>query len=238
MFGTFICSLFTEQKLWSRGNPALLKDLGRTNIVIDSELKSDQYNINAHRSAYNDTLHNFHDDTDSLSLLKKNNDELINFFKPLQSVNLGIHRLATYKFLKINFKKYFSRFVIVLVKPNLDRLDIYGERFDKALEPNYQIQWWAKNFKRKNLNKVPKFFLEKMSIKEKQKFIKSQTDWLNNFTEIDQKNTIVFDPDDIVNPNLLQQMTDQVCNSLEIENFQIPFSKIQRFVDKNKKYLK
>jgi len=77
-----------------------------------------------------------------------------------------------------------------------------------------------------------------MSIKEKQKFIKSQTDWLNNFTEIDQKNTIVFDPDDIVNPNLLQQMTDQVCNSLEIENFQIPFSKIQRFVDKNKKYLK
>ena len=206
--------------------------------MIDSELKGDQYNINAHRSAYNDTLHNFHNDTDSLSLLEKNNDELINFFKPLQSVNLGIHRLATYKFLKINFKKYFSRFVIVLVKPDVDRLDIYGKRFDKATQPNYQSQWWTKNFKKKDLNKIPKFFLEEMSIKEKQKFIKSQTDWLNNFIEIDQNNTIVFNPDDIVDPNLLQQMIDRVCNSIGIENFKIRLDEIKKFITRNKMYLK
>ena len=226
MFGTFICSLFMKNKL-CRGNN------------LNLTFPGDQDNINAHRSGYNDTLDNFHDDTHSLSLLEKTNDELIDFFEPLQSVNLGIHRLATYKFLKFNFKKYFSRFVIVLVKPDLDRLDIYGERFDKSTgHPNYQSQWWAKNLKKKDFNDVPKFFLEKMSIKEKQKFIKSQRDWLDNFIEIDQKNTIVFNPDDIVDPNLLQQMIDRVCKSIEIENFKIRFDEIKEFIGRNRKYLK
>jgi hypothetical protein len=77
-----------------------------------------------------------------------------------------------------------------------------------------------------------------MSIKEKQKFIKSQTDWLNNFIEIDQNNTIVFNPDDIVDPNLLQQMIDRVCNSIGIENFKIRLDEIKKFITRNKMYLK
>ena len=225
MFGTFLCSLFMKQKLW-RGNN------------LNLTFPGDQYHINAHGSGYKDALRHFHTHAHSVSLLEKNNNELIDFFKPLQAIDLGIHRLASYKFLKINFKKYFSRFVVVLVKPELDRLDVYGERLDKSTPKDYQTQWWAKNASKKNLNKLPKFFLEKMSIKEKQKYIKNHMDWLNNFIEIDQKNTIVFDPDDIIHSNMLQKMTDKVCNSLGIDNFEIPFDKIQRFIDKNERYLK
>lgn len=225
MFGTFLCSLFMKQKLWSGNN-------------LDLEFLGDQRYINAHRSGYKDTLQYFHTYAHSLSLMEKNHNELVNFFKPLHTIKLGVHRLASYNFLKINFKKYFSRFVVILVKPLPNRLDVYGERLYRSTPTDYHTQWWAKNLKKKDFNKLPKFFLEKMSIKEKQKYIKNHTEWLNNFDDIDQKKTIVFDPDHIMDSNLLQKMTDQVCNSLEIDNFQVPFDKIQRFVDKNKKYLK
>ena len=225
MFGTFICSLFMKQKLWE-GNQ------------LDLTFPGDQLYINAHRSGYKDTLHHFHTYAHSVSLMEKNHKELVDFFKPLHTIKLGVHRLCSYNFLKINFKKYFSRFVIILVKPHPNRLDVYGERFDRATPADYHTQWWAKNFKKKDLKKLPKFFLETMSIKEKQKYVKNKTEWLDNFDGIDQKKTIVFDPDHIMDSDLLQKMTGQVCNSLEIENFQIPYDKIQSFVDKNQKYLK
>ena len=76
-----------------------------------------------------------------------------------------------------------------------------------------------------------------MSIKEKQKYIKSHISLLDNFNKIDQKKKIVFDPDNISDPTLLQQMTDNVCDSIGIEKFEISFNELQGFIDKNGKYL-
>ncbi len=224
MFGTFICSLFMKQKLWE-------------GVKLDTTFPGDEHHINAHGSGYKDVLAKFHSTVDMKSLVEKNHNDLIKFFEPLDKIKLGIHRLANYNFLNINFQKYFSNFVIVLVRPRQERLDVYGERLDKSLPPDYHTQWWAKNFKKKDLNKVPKFFLEKMSIKEKQKYIKNNTDLLDKNSKIDEENTIVFDPDNISDPTLLQQMTDNVCDSIGIEKFKISFDEIQGFIDKNKKYL-
>ena len=214
-----------KQKLWSGSN-------------LDTTFPGDQKYINAHKSGYKDILEHFHSYTDSVNLSKKNCNELINFFKPLETTQLGVHNLATYKWLEVDFEKYFSNFVIVLIKPNPTKLDVYGERLDRATRQNYHLQWWAKNLKKKGFDKVPKFFLEKMSIKEKQKWVKNHTDWLDKSDKINEKNTIVFDPDDIVDPNLLQQMIDRVCDSIGVENFTIRFDEIKVFIEKNKKYLK
>jgi hypothetical protein len=214
-----------KQKLWSGSN-------------LDTTFPGDQQYINAHNSGYTSILDNFHSYDDSVKLSKKNHNDLIDFFKPLHLTKLGIHRLASYNFIKVDFKKYFSNFIVVLIKPDQHRLDVYGERFDRSTLAEYHTQWWAKNLKKKNFNEIPKFFLEKMSIKEKQKYIKNHIGLLDNFIEIDQKNTIVFDPDDIVDPNLLQQMIDRVCDSIGIENFEIRFDEIKEFIRKNKKYLK
>lgn len=224
MFGTFICSLFMKQKLY-------------TKIKLDDTFPGDEHHINAHKSGYKDTLANFHQMSDSISLMDKTHDEITEFFKPLQKIKLGVHRLCSYNFLKIDFTKHFSNFAIILVKPDFNRLDAYGERYEKSTPKDYHTQWWAKNFEKKDLSKVPKYFIEKMSIKEKQKYIKDHRNWLDNNFEIDQKNTIVFDPDDVVAQTSLQIMTDNVCDLVGIEKFKVPFDKIQGFIDKNKKYL-
>ena len=225
MFGTFICSLFMKQKIW-QGNQ------------LDLTFTGKGQEINAHESGYKDMLGNFHTHAHSVNLLTKKHNDLINFFKPLHLTKLGIHRLASYNFLKVDFKKYFSNFIVVLIKPYQHRLDNYGKRLYEATPTDYHTQWWAKNFKEKKFDKIPKFFLEKMSIKEKQKYIKSHISLLDNFIKIDQKKKIVFDPDNISDSNLLQQMADKVCDSIKIENFQITFNEIKGFIEKNKKYLK
>ena len=224
MFGTFMCCLFMKQKLWEGGK-------------LDLKFPGDEQGINAHGSGYKDMLGNFHNHYHSVNLLKKNHIDLINFFRPLHLTKLGIHRLASYNFLKVDFKKYFSNFIVVLIKPEQHRLDAYGKRLDEATPTDYHKQWWAKHFKKKKFDQVPKFFLEKMSFKEKQKYIKSHISLLDNFNKIDQKKKIVFDPDNISDPTLLQQMTDNVCDSIGIEKFEISFNELQGFIDKNGKYL-
>jgi predicted HD phosphohydrolase len=204
------------------------------------ELKSfqgDTRQINAHESAFEDSLEDFHTHENSISLLEKNHNELSIFFQPLQKISLGVHQLCSYNFLRMDFEKYFSNFAIVLVKPNPHRLHVYSERFEKATEPDYHTQWWAKNLSKKSFDKVPKWFLEQMSIKEKQKYIESHILLLNHFVDIDPKNTIVFDPDNIVDPNLLQHLINKVCSTLYIDNFKLPFDKIQMFIKKNSKFL-
>jgi len=225
MFGTFICSLFMKQKLW-------------TGAKSNTTFPGGKQYINAHRSGYKDILTNFHTHHDSNNLLKKTKNQLIDFFSPLHKNKLGVHRLASYNFMKIDFKQYFSHFVIVLLKPHQDRLDVYGERMFRSMPTDYHTQWWAKNVRKKGWHRLPKFFLEEMSIKEKQKYIRRHTDLLDKSVSINQKNTIVFDPDNIAEATLLQKMTENVCNLLGIEIFKLPFAGIKGFINKNKKYLK
>jgi len=224
MFGTFFCSLFMKQKLW-------------TGAKLNQDFHGDYQNINAHNSGYRCTIQNFHQNNDSESLLEKSHDELIDFFRPLQTIKLGVHRLASYNFIKLDYKKYFNNFTILLIKPKAHRVDMYTKRMEHSTFNDYHTQWWWKNLKGNDLGKVPKWFLEKLSIKEKQKYMKTHIDMLNDHMDIDQQNLIIFDPDNISDPILLQDTTDKVCNSLNIDTFKIPFDGVQKFIEKNNRYL-
>ena len=93
-----------------------------------------------------------------------------------------------------------------------------------------------KNFSKKDLNKVPKWFLQKMSQNEKRKWLHKHLDFLNNNNIIDAKHDIEFNPDTISNETLLKGMTDAVCSLLSIENFELP-KEIESFIEKNRKFL-
>jgi len=224
MYGTFLCSLFMMQKLWGGAD-------------LDQEFPpSPMSSVNAHHSGYRDKLSNFHTNHHIEILLEKNHDELKKFFLPLQAIKLGVHRLASYNFLKLDYKKYFNNFTILLIKPKTHRLGAYIQRMEESTTNDYETQWWYKNFRKKDLGKMPKWFLEKLSMKEKQKYMEKHVNMVNNYLDNDQQNIIVFDPDQIAGPNLLQEMADKVCGSLGIDNFKIPSDKVKKFVDRNSKY--
>ncbi len=223
MFGTFFCSLFMKQKLWSGGK-------------LNGDFDGDDQYVNAHKSGYQCMLRNFHENAHYESLLEKSHDELIDFFSPLQTVKLGVHRLASYSFINLDFKKYFNNFAILLIKPRTRRIDAYGKRMEDATVKDFQTQWWWKNLKRKDLGNIPPWFFEKLSVKEKRKYLMTQSDMLDKNLILPKKNIISFDPDDITDPDLVQETTDRVCNSLNIDTFEIPFDSVQKFIEKNNRY--
>lgn len=224
MYGTFLSNLFTEHKLY-KGSRS------------DRTYLGDEFIINAHRSGYKDNLRNFHTHPDSTVLCQKNHNELLEFFQTLNGAGLGIHRLASYYFTNIDFARYFKNFVRIIVKPNAERLEVYLERFHETTPLNYEMQWWAKNFAKKDFSQVPEWFIQKMSKNEKRKYLQEHTDFLNNYI-IDTKHDIEFDPDNIDDETSLKGMIDAVCSSLKIENFELPLKEIKSFIEKNKKFLR
>jgi len=224
MYGTFICSLFTEHELYK-------------GVRSDRKFRGNEYPFNAHKSGYKDNLQNFHNHFHSIPLYQKNQNELLDFFQPLDGAGLGVHRLASYYFTRIDFARYFKNFVRIIVKIDATRVNSYLERWDQTVLHEYKGQWWMKNFSKKDLNKVPKWFLQKMSQNEKRKWLQEHTDFLNNDYVINTKHDIEFNPDTISNETLLKGMTDAVCSLLSIGNFELPSKEIKNFIEKNRKFL-
>jgi hypothetical protein len=225
MYGTFLCSLFTEHKLY-KGSRSDRKYIGN------------EFIFNAHGSGYKDNLRQFHTHEDSVSLCQKNHTELLQFFQKLNGAGLGVHRLSSYYFTKIDFARYFKKFARIIVKPNAERLEAYTERHSQTTASTHMSQWWAtENFAGKDLTKVPDWFIQEMEKKELRKYLQVHTDFLNHNFTIDTKHDIEFDPDGIIDQDSLKGMVDSVCSLLEIENFELPFKEILTFTEKNKKFL-
>lgn len=224
MYGTFLSNIFLYHGFLLNNN-------------LSEEFESDSYGFNAHKASYKDRLKKFHEHADLIELLKKNKDELANFFEPVRIDNLSIHRLASYFFTKIDYKSFFTNFVKILVVPEKSRIDNYAKRMFSTTKKTYETEYWMKNLKNKKLETVPNFFLEAMSIKEKKKYLKEHMNVIVKDYKIDQKHDLIFNPDDIRNIDKLEKLIHDTCKILNIEKFELPYNKIKNFLDKNKQFL-
>ena len=217
MYGTFLCNLFLKNK-------------------IDLKFKSDECGYNSHKSAYKDRLKNFHKHIDAINLIKKNNNEKKIFFNKLDQYKYSVHRLASYAFCNIKFHNFFKNYIKIIVVPKLNRLNVYAERFAETTPKKCEEQYWAKNFKNKNINALPDFFIKEMTIKERKKYLQNHSKYLKNY-QCQQKHDVFFDPDDIVDLTKLQKFVNTVMSKLELDPVKLPLKEIAKFVEKNKKFL-
>jgi len=221
MFGTFLTKLFSHHKIMSNENLMLGFD-------------SDHNGFNAHK-AYIGRLNFFHTYSDFEALPKKEK-ELVNFFKPLEHHQLSIHRLSSYFFAKIHYEKFFTNFIRIILLPKKNRLDNYAERMFYATNM-WETEYWYKNIK-KDINDLPVFFKEQMSIKERKKYLTIRYNMLLTECTINQKNNLVFDPDDVNDIVKLQELVDDAFKMLNLESVDLPNDKITKFIDKNKQFFK
>ena len=223
MFGTLICNLFMHHKLWQGTKPA-------------KKQNPDDGDLTAHHG-YVDCLKNFHGYNDSIQLSHKTLHELEDFFKTIENVIFGVHRLSSYYFTKIKLEEHFKNFVRIIIKPDLNQIDRFGERMDDVLHIDYHNQWWMKNVAKKDLSKIPPWFIKKMSVKEKIKYLQRHVNFLETNYTVNPKTDIVFNPSDITNPTLLQHMIDDTCSLLDIDKFTLPVKEIENHVNLNRNYL-
>jgi len=220
MFGTMVCNIFAEHKLFQHNQTINKKFLSSINS-----------SINAHGTGYKDILDTFHGINDLKKLKKIKN--LQHFFQPLENKGLSIHRLGNWEWLSIiNFKNYFNNFVIGLLVPEKSEINIWAERFFESSPKFKHEEWWMNNVK-KDMSKLPYWFKRGMSIKEKAKYIKSQFKFVKENRYLDQ--TVQIDPKFFFYNDKFQNFCNQCCEKINIPNFQIPSNKIKDFLELNKK---
>jgi len=224
LYGTFLASLFAKHKFLSEEQTI-------------KEFVSDTHYYNAHRSGYKDRLENFHRSEEINNLLKKNENDLKLFFTNLNSYQLSVHRLTSYSILKIDFKKFFSNYVRIILIPKKTRIRNYAERMYFSTDKSYESQYWAKNLKKKKLEDVPEYFLREMSIKEKEKYLNDHLTVFHQYYKNTESNDIIFDPDDIVDQHKLKEVVNRTCKILNIESIELPVNEIKKFININKKFL-
>lgn len=222
LFGTFLTKLFSYHNFFIKEDR-------------QAEFESDDNGFNAHGSGYLDRLKNFHDHKDFERLSKEREIQLLDFFQPLADYDLSVHRLSSYFFTKIHYEKFFSKFVRIIILPKEHRLPIYAERMYHAQNKTFETEYWYKNIK-KNIENVPYFFKQQMSIKEKIKYLTERRNMLLKDYTIDEKCDLIFDPDDLVDVFKLQKLVDDALKILNLESFNLPNDKITKFIDKNKKF--
>jgi hypothetical protein len=224
MFGTFFCSLFMHHKLWQGPK-------------IGKQFNIDENDVTAHKSGYVDCLKNFHGHNHSLQLTSKKRHELMDFFNPIKNVEFGVHRLSSYYFTGIKFEDYFKNFVKIIIKPDPNQIYRYAERMEDTVYVDYNKQWWTKNMSKKDWSKIPPWFIKKMSVKEKTKYLQQHTNFLETSYTYNPKTDLMFDPNNITDMVKLQGMIDATCLLLGIDKFKLPEKKIKIFLDKNRNYL-
>jgi len=218
MFGTFICNLLLQNK--------------KTNKLL-----SDSQGYNAHKSEYKDRLKNFHNHRDAMALSGKNDLEKINFFKSLSKYNYSVHRLCSYAFLQLNFDKFFNNYVKIIIRPKTSKLMMYAERFVQTTKDNdYRKQFWAKNFRNKNIDTVPLYFTHGMAVKECKKYLQEHSKYLKNYNA-NKVNDIFFDPDNIANFDMLQNLIKNAMSKVNLQPNKLPLKEVKQFIQINKKFL-
>lgn len=224
MFGTFLANLFSLHEIFDR------------NYIFD-EFKHDHNGYNAHfTDLYKDRLLNFHRASDCQKLLKKKEQELVKFFETLKNDKLGIHRLSSYLFTKIEYQKYFLNFIKIIIVPKEQDIERWAKRMFWATDKIYEKEYWFKNFKKKDKTKIPDFFKEGMSLKEKTKYLQEHLNFLNKHYCIDKKHDLCFDPISFKNTTAIKKLIDSTMQMLNLKSINLPNIVIKKFIDKNKKF--
>jgi len=224
MFGTFITTLFSYHP-----------DADR--MSFNEEITGDENGVNAHYD-YKKQLNNFHSYHDYYHIEKMSYKEKVNFFKPLKEKNIGIHRFASYLFAELPYKEHFKNYVKIIVIAKEERYKSYAKRHVEVGGTNpkeKRKEWWESQVN-SSINQLPWNFVKGMNMKEKEKFIKTETDEYLKKNIVDPQHDIMFDPDDIQDITKLQRLVDKCCKMLKIKEFTLPKQKIERFVDLNKIY--
>jgi hypothetical protein len=218
MMGTFFCNLFMfQEKLIN-------------NQVMNMSWKGDDKNsYNTHGTLYRDTLKNFHGPQHFEKIKDK---ELTSFFAPLENKGISIHRLTTWKYLSLDYSKYFSNYVIGLIMPSEDNCSAWAERSVQTTDTTrVKTEWWYKNIR--DITKVPKAFINGMRIKERKKYLQSHYEIMKNIKMPDH---IVHFDLDCIEIETIQEFCDQCCKAVGINCFDLPHDLVSQFLEKNKMF--
>ena len=221
LYGTFLATIFARHRLC------------KNYFALESEFESDKNGFNSHGAGYEPLLKRFHSQQDYEWMKSQNSVELETHLCKLEKYKLGIHTHASYHYLDFDHIKYFTNFVRILLKPKEDRLENYAKRFRETHPVDNKNEYWTRYIK--NLTKLPFWFREKMTLQEKTKYLKDRFTLIKDYQSTN--NYIVFDPDDIKNHTLLQNLIDRTCQLLQIQKISLPTNSINNFLEKNQKFL-
>ena len=216
MMGTFFCNLLLFQE-------TLINDHSR-NLKWAGDEHSE---YNAHGTLYKDPLKNFHTFTDFKKIKDK---DWTSFFAPLENKGISIHSLPSWEFLRLDYTKYFSNYVIGLIAPSKDNCSAWADRSLQSTHTGHlKTEWWYKNVR--DITKVPKEFIDGMRMKERKKYLQSQYEIIENTKMPDR--TVHFDLD-FIEIESIQEFCDQCCKALGIKCFDLPHRLVSQFLEKNK----
>lgn len=210
MLGTFLCNLLTNH----------------------TDFKSDHGGLNTHASGYIDTDEMFHSNTDAERILGYTEAEQKDFFKTFKD-KFAVHRLGGYKFIELPLHKFFAKRIFVILKPPREDLRKWAVRMVLANERSYESEYYYKQIK--DISKVPEWFFEKMSEKEKYKWLIKYNDDFEQYVKENKIDAIYFDPIDLLDSGKVQALLDKICAKAEIESIVLPENKMKSFLEKNKK---
>ena len=114
---------------------------------------------------------------------------------------------------------------------------MYAERFVQTTNDNdYRKQFWAKNFKNKNIDTVPLYFTHGMAVKEYKKYLEEHLKYLKNYNA-NKVNDIFFDPDNIANFDMLENLIKNTMSKVNLQPNKLPLKEIKQFIQINKRFL-
>lgn len=210
MLGTFLCNLLTN----------------------NTEFQSDHGGLNTHASGYSDTDEMFHSNTDAERILGYTDSEQEEFFKKFKD-KFAVHRLGGYKFIELPLHKFFANRIFVILKPPREELDKWAVRMVLANQRSYESEYYYKQIK--DVSKVPEWFFEEMSKKEKYKWLIKYNDQFEEYVKKNKIDAIYFDPINLLNSIKVQDLLDTICDKAEIDKIVLPENKMLSFLEKNKK---
>ena len=216
MIGTFFCNLLLFQETLIDNHSQNLKWTG-----------DEHSEYNTHGTLYKDTLKNFHTSTDFKKIKYK---ELTSFFAPLENKGISIHRLASWEFLRLDYPRYFSNYVIGLITPSKDNCSAWADRSLRATSrQTTHTESWYKNVR--DITKIPKEFIDGMRMKERKKYLQSRYEIIENTKMPDR--TVHFDLD-CIEIESIQEFCDQCCKTVGVKCFDLPHGLVSQFLEKNK----
>jgi len=219
-----------------------------TNILMYQELVFDQtyagakftpepgMEYNSHRGPYRDMLEGFHRPE---LFYTKNMSESTEFFSPMRHRPLGIHRVADYNILDTDFDLFFTNALRVVMMPeSKDDINVWAERLFYSTGLDMTEDWYYPLFKKKGIKNLPKDFIDKLGIKEKNKYLlDNHNALLAKYRQMQNEKHIFFDPKDLRDLKKVQGLMDDICDRLKITRFLIPTDACMDHLHRNEAFL-
>ena len=220
LMGTFFSNLFLFQE-------SLVND-----SIRNMEWGGNSFSkYNVHRTKFKEPIKDLHRRPDFLRVQEQ---DLPAFFSPLQGKGLRIHKLASWHFLTTDWSKYFANYVLGVLSPSAANVEHWAKRSIETNEETETVksEWWYKNVK--NFDKLPKEFVDKMRLKERKKYLRTNYQILQNTKE--SQRIVHFNLDNVAR-DPIQKFCDQCCDAVGMTQFEVPADVISQFIERNSIFL-